>query len=434
MDNWRVAVFVLTGANCIAFAQRQIIAFLAEPIRIDLGLNDTQIGALIGAAFALSYAVVLLPISEIADRTDRKKLIFGSVLTFSLLTIFSGFTKSFAALFAARVAIGASEAALGPAASSLLADASDKRRLPIAMGFYSSGIYLGGGLALLGGGILATLIDPHHTYHIGENLALSGWGAILICFGILGVFWATLATFIKDPSTSRNGPIGTKDTQWPAFLLHLKQHFRLYIPLFLAISCMIFVGTGTAAWIPTLIFREFGWAAEHVGISYGIIVTVIGTVGALLGGRLSSSSNKGSDNLIHLFKVALLGYALLIPVSICFPLIQSPILMLTAIGIMNLLASLSLAGPFALVHRITPPGMRGKAIATSALFVNLVAASLSPSFVPFLLNSPLIKQDDLAMALSATGLIFSPLALVFLGIAFFKRHSSPFKDYSEPNF
>ena len=40
------------------FLDRQIVTILAEPIKNDLGLNDTQIGLMTGLAFALFYTIL----------------------------------------------------------------------------------------------------------------------------------------------------------------------------------------------------------------------------------------------------------------------------------------------------------------------------------------------------------------------------------------
>ncbi len=53
------------------FLDRQIVTILAEPIKNDLGLNDTQIGLMTGLAFAIFYTVLGIPIARLADRANR---------------------------------------------------------------------------------------------------------------------------------------------------------------------------------------------------------------------------------------------------------------------------------------------------------------------------------------------------------------------------
>ena len=54
----RVALAVLTAIGAINFLDRQILSVLAEPIRQELHLSDTQLGLLTGLSFALFYAVL----------------------------------------------------------------------------------------------------------------------------------------------------------------------------------------------------------------------------------------------------------------------------------------------------------------------------------------------------------------------------------------
>lgn len=56
-----VLVYVLN------FLDRQIPSILAERIKADLGVTDTQMGFLYGIAFAVFYAVFGLPLGRLAD-------------------------------------------------------------------------------------------------------------------------------------------------------------------------------------------------------------------------------------------------------------------------------------------------------------------------------------------------------------------------------
>ena len=69
-------VILLTVAYVFNFVDRYILGLLVEPIKADLGLSDTQMGLLIGPAFAVLYAAAGLPLGWLADRT-RRTLILG---------------------------------------------------------------------------------------------------------------------------------------------------------------------------------------------------------------------------------------------------------------------------------------------------------------------------------------------------------------------
>ncbi|HMO69165.1 MAG TPA: MFS transporter, partial [Novosphingobium sp.] len=89
------------------FLDRQILAILAEPVKADLGLTDTQMGALGGIAFALFYSTMAIPISLLADRRGRAKVIGISLGVLSGVTPLCGGAQNFWQMFAFRLGGGA---------------------------------------------------------------------------------------------------------------------------------------------------------------------------------------------------------------------------------------------------------------------------------------------------------------------------------------
>ena len=71
---WYVAT-VLTLAHVVSFLDRQVLALLVEPIKRDLEISDTQMSLLMGAAFAIFYTVMAIPIGRLADRRKRTTII-----------------------------------------------------------------------------------------------------------------------------------------------------------------------------------------------------------------------------------------------------------------------------------------------------------------------------------------------------------------------
>jgi sugar phosphate permease len=64
---WYVVV-LLTLAYVVSYMDRQILALVVGPIKRDLGLSDTQIGLLLGPAFAIFYTTLGVPLGWLADR------------------------------------------------------------------------------------------------------------------------------------------------------------------------------------------------------------------------------------------------------------------------------------------------------------------------------------------------------------------------------
>src|SRR5439155_18599718 len=81
----RRALPILFAVNVLNFYDRGILAALAEPVRLEFGLSDTQIGFMT-TSFTLLYAIAGVPLGRLADRSSRKKLLAGGVSVWSLLT------------------------------------------------------------------------------------------------------------------------------------------------------------------------------------------------------------------------------------------------------------------------------------------------------------------------------------------------------------
>src|SRR3712207_2220249 len=103
--NVRITLWMLLFVYILNFLDRQIVNILAEPIRRDLGLSDTQLRLLTGLAFALFYAVLGVPIARWADRpgSNRVGLIAVSRALWSAMTTLCGLARNFPQLLLARI-------------------------------------------------------------------------------------------------------------------------------------------------------------------------------------------------------------------------------------------------------------------------------------------------------------------------------------------
>ena len=151
--SWYV-VGILMLFYALSFVDRQIIALLVEPMKADLGLSDVEMSLLGGLSFAIFYTIFGIPLGRLADSNSRRGLIAAGVVVWSLMTTLCGFASRFSHLLLLRMGVGLGEAALSPAAFSIIADYFPSHRRATALSIYSMGIYLGAGLAFTGGAIL----------------------------------------------------------------------------------------------------------------------------------------------------------------------------------------------------------------------------------------------------------------------------------------
>jgi MFS family permease len=183
------------------FIDRQILSILAEDIKRDLKLTDSELGFLYGTAFAVFYALFGIPIGRLADNWVRTRLLSLGLLLWSGMTAMSGLAGSFVQLSLARVGVGVGEASAGPSAFSMISDWFPKAKRATALAIYSSGLYLGGGVSLLIG---ATVVQGwNKAFPGGGPLGIVGWQAAFLAVGIPGIMLAGWVATLIEPQRGR---------------------------------------------------------------------------------------------------------------------------------------------------------------------------------------------------------------------------------------
>ncbi len=149
-----ITVTILMVAYVLSFIDRQILNLLVGPIRRDLAISDTEMSLLMGLSFALFYTICGIPLGRLADSKSRRGLIAIGIIFWSAATAACGMAKQYWQFLFCRIGVGVGEAALSPAAYSLIADSFPPSRRATAMAVYGMGVYLGSGIAFLLGGLV----------------------------------------------------------------------------------------------------------------------------------------------------------------------------------------------------------------------------------------------------------------------------------------
>jgi MFS family permease len=193
-------VAVLMLCYTLSYADRQILAFLAGPLKHDLQINDTEFGVLQGLVFAVFYTLFGVPLGMVADRFSRRNLIALGVFLWSLTTSLSSIARSFGSLAAARMGVGIGEATLSPSAFSMIADSFPKERLSSALSIYTMGIQLGSGLALIIGGTVAQAVSQLPPVELPIAGAIAAWRVTFLIVGAPGLLVALLLLSVREPA------------------------------------------------------------------------------------------------------------------------------------------------------------------------------------------------------------------------------------------
>lgn len=272
----RLMLWTLLAIFILNFLDRQIVTILAEPIKRELGLSDTQIGLMTGLAFALFYAVLGLPLARWADRpsSNRVTLIRISLAIWSAMTALCGLAQNFTQLLLARVGVGVGEAGCTPAAHSLITDTVPRERRSSAIAFYGLGIPIGGLLGMVIGGSL--------------NDAF-GWRVAFLAVGIPGILIAVLLPFIlREPrrqSTANMAAESAENTALPVgAALREMAASRGFVLVVIAASLTAFLSYGKGVWVVILFQRSHGLSPGETGLLLGVVLGLSGIAGTWLGG------------------------------------------------------------------------------------------------------------------------------------------------------
>lgn len=191
------ALGVLVVVYVLNFIDRQILSILANDIKADLGVSDDYLGFLYGTAFAVFYALFGIPLGKLADSWKRVRLLAIGLTLWSTMTALSGVTKNATILTVARIGVGVGEATASPSAYSLISDWFPARLRATALAVYSSGLYIGGGISLLIGGLIVE--NWNAAYPGGGPYGIVGWQAAFLSVGIPGLLLAIWVLTLKEP-------------------------------------------------------------------------------------------------------------------------------------------------------------------------------------------------------------------------------------------
>ena len=399
---WYV-VFVLILAYTFSYVDRTILTLMVGPIRASLGISDVQLSLLHGLAFAVFYTFLGIPIGQLVDRRKRTTIIAIGIMVWSIMTALCGLARTFTHMFLARIGVGVGEAALSPAAYSLLADWFEGKQLVRALSFYQGAIYMGGGLATMAGGALIALVPATSTTLTGR---LEPWQVVFIIVGLPGIFVGLWMLTLREPE--RRGVKGSDHQSIRQVLGHMRAHARAYGGLIVALCCASLMWNGVAAWIPSHFIRQFGWTPAEVGLRYGSVLMVFGTAGIISGGWIAGAlreHGRQDSNLLLILLSALLA----LPLGIAAPLMPSADASLAVFALYLYAGAMPYGGAAAAFQEITPNRMRGQVSAIYLFWLNLAGIGLGPTLVAALSQNIFGGDLGISRAMAADVLVAAPL-------------------------
>ena len=409
---WYV-VAILIVAYTFSYIDRQILTLLVQPIKATLKISDVQISLLHGLAFAVFYTFLGIPIARLADRYRRTTIISIGIFFWSIMTALCGLAHGFGQLFAARIGVGVGEAALGPAAYSIISDYFPADKLAKALSAYTGAICFGGGLATIAGGVLIGLVPGTSLPGVGH---LEPWQVVFLIVGLPGAVVALLTLSLREPK--RTSIVAGADVM-PSLgtvARYVGTRRGAYLLLILGFSASSLTWNGVSGWIPTHFIRTFGWTPATVGLRYGLALLVFGSagimVGGLLSGRLRARGHQDSN-----LRVGMISALAVIPFGVAAPLMPTAALSLALYCLFIFCGAMPYGCAAAALQEITPNRMRAQVTALYFFGLNLAGIGLGPTVVAGFTDGVFGDESMLRYALAATTLVGAPLCVVLLALA-----------------
>lgn len=393
--DWAVFV-ILVALMIVDYVDRQVVVSMFSHLREQWDLPDRQLGALVSVV-SITVALGALPLSLLADRWGRVRSIFLMALVWSLATIACAYAGSYAQLLAARGIVGLGEAAYGTVGVALLATLFPARMRSTVLGAFLAASMVGSLLGVVLGGVIA------------ERW---GWQAGFGLVGVPGLMLAVLFAAVAREDSAAHGPNRAPG----GVLAGPGDAFReLMAPRSVPLACLgaglqLLAVSTIYAWLPTFLYRYYGYAPDRAGMLAAVVV--------LAGGLGAVAWSVVADRLAVRNRSARLQ----VPagVAVGTALVLCPTLALLSAGPLQfallVAGGLLMAGTIgpvaAAVVDVTPPGLRATASALLAVTQNLIGLAGGP-----LLTGVLSDRYGLASAMAIVPLACLPAAALFLAAA-----------------
>ncbi len=407
---WYVVALCMVG-YVFSFVDRQILSLLIGPIQADLGISDTQFGLLHGLAFSLFYATMGLPIAATSDRVSRPLVITLGIAVWSVATMACGLARTFVQLFVARVAVGAGEAALSPAAYSLIADLFPREKLGRAYAVYSIGSFIGAGLAFLVGGSVIALAD---------RIAPGGWSGLRpwqLVFFVVGAPGLALtlvfALSVREPRQGRDAS-GRTPVPFVEVARFLARQRHVFVPHMIGFNLMAMSLFALLGWSPAYLMRTFHLVPQQAGLWLGTVALVAGGGGVLTCGWIMDAMlTRGHGDAP--FRTGILGAVGTVLPAIALPFATSLPMGAALLGIALFFASFPMPTSTAVMQILTPPAMRSRVSAIFLFLNSFVGLTLGSLLVGLLNDHVFGSAAAVGTSVAVVVAVASSLAAIVLG-------------------
>jgi MFS family permease len=367
---------------------RLALGIVLQDLKIDLHLNDTELGLLTGIAFALFYAVMGVPIARWADRGNRVTIISVTTALWSAAVALCGAATSFAQLLLIRVGAAVGEAGCMPPALSLIADRFPREERPRAVARYMLGVPVSLTLGYFAAGWLNQLY---------------GWRWTFVIVGLPGLALAALTYLTLDDARRTGAAMEAAHTSSivPSLREVCKTLWanRAFRHLLLGNAVWAFFGYGILQWTPAFFIRSHGLQTGELGTWFAVVYGIGGGLGVYLGGEWAS--RYAPDDERRQLNVCALAFVIFSALTAGAFITTDYHWAFAALAAGALGGNLAQGPIYATLQTLVPSRMRAMSTALVFFFTNLIGVGLGPLTVGALSDAlqPGFGQESLRYAL-----------------------------------
>ena len=404
-------LILLTIVYGFNFIDRQIVGILAPFIQADLNLTNTELGLLIGLAFAIFYTTVAIPIAWLADRYNRVNILSVALATWSGFTALTGLATNFVQIGLARMGVGIGEAGGSPPSHSIISDMYPKEERASALGVYAMGIPIGIMAAYF---VTAALI--------GASSEDVNWREIFVFLGITGILLAVVVKLtIREPMRGAMEFEGNSEIVKPPFIESLKTLLRIpaWWAMCFGIAFGSFVSYSKSAFhTKYLVTLDSSFDFQTLVIVLGFINGITYAGGAFFGARLAD--RWGKKDIRAYGWLPAISIALCLPIGIAAWWSTSVEMNLIFTSFFLIFMGIYLGPSFAIAQTLAPIHMRAMSTALFFFILNMIGLGLGPSISGWMID--IFKENNsevesIRYAMTITSLVFIPSIISFLVVA-----------------
>ena len=405
---WTVAVFLLLYV--FSFVDRGIIGMMVQPLERDLHITDVQLSLLTGPAFSLFYAVCSLPIGYLMDRLSRRWLTAAGVLVWGAATCLCGLAGSLAQLMVARMGVGVGESVMTPAAHSLIAEQFPPKRLSLPISVFTMGAVVGGGIALALGGVVVQLVSHSPPVRLPLVGDVRAWQLAFLAVGLPTMVLSLLPLTVREQRRpARLAAQAQTAADGPSFF---RTHWRIVWlgPLGFAMTNVIVASL--LGWTPTFMIRVYHWNPGQIGITFGLIGLIAGSIGQLGGAAIVDwLYARGVKDAHARYHIA--GLAITAPTLIAGIYSGSPYLFMAATALFQCVTYPYIGYAAAALQLYAPSQVRGR-ISSIFLACITIVGSLGPFATAFVAEHVLHDKAGIGRAIGIVTAVAAPIGILIL--------------------